>query len=228
MESHGALAGKVAKVTLAFWVIKIIATTLGETGGDALSMPPINLGYSVATYIFLAFFVVTVAAQISARRYHPALYWSVIVATTTLGTTVADKLTREVFGTHESEAYGPTALSLFAALIIVLVAWHLVTGSVSVSRITSKKSEAFYWMAILVSNTLGTALGDWAADQLGESNGFERGALIFWRGHCRHRGALSLHEDFPSYPVLGRFRPYPSPRRHARGHHHEAAPRGRP
>src|SRR6476646_7462609 len=116
---HGSLTGKVAQVTVAFWVIKIIATTLGETGGDALSMPPINLGYSVATAIFLAFFVVTVVGQIAAKRYHPALYWSVIVATTTLGTTVSDKLTREVFGTHEVEAYGPTALSLFIALVIV-------------------------------------------------------------------------------------------------------------
>ena len=178
-NSHGAIAGKVAQVTVAFWVIKIIATTLGETGGDALSMPPINLGYSVATAIFLVFFAVTVVGQIAARRYHPALYWAVIVATTTLGTTVADKLTREVFGTHEAEAYGPTALSLFICLVVVLVLWHLVTGSISVSRITTKKSDAFYWMAILVSNTLGTALGDWTADRLGETNGFELGALIF-------------------------------------------------
>lgn len=177
--SHGALAGKVARVGLAFWVIKIIATTLGETGGDALSMPPINLGYSVATAIFLAFFVVTVVGQIAAKRYHPALYWSVIVATTTLGTTVSDKLTREVFGTHTNEAYGPTALALFIALTLVLIAWHFVTGSISINRITTKKSEAFYWTAILVSNTLGTALGDWTASNLGEANGFELGALIF-------------------------------------------------
>src|SRR6476620_7343694 len=120
-SSHGALAGKVAAVTVAFWIIKIIATTLGETGGDALSMPPINLGYSIATYIFLAFFVVVVTAQIAAKRYHPALYWAVIVATTTLGTTVADKLTREVFGTHDHEAYGTTALALFVALVAALV-----------------------------------------------------------------------------------------------------------
>src|SRR4051812_38122359 len=113
LQSHGAMAGKVAKVTIAFWVIKIIATTLGETGGDALSMPPINLGYSVATWIFLALFLVTVIGQVASKRYHPALFWAVIVATTTLGTTVSDKLTREVFGTHEVEAYGPTALALF-------------------------------------------------------------------------------------------------------------------
>jgi uncharacterized membrane-anchored protein len=173
------MAGKVARVALGFWIIKIIATTLGETGGDALSMPPINLGYSLATAIFLAFFVVTVVGQIASKRYHPALYWSVIVATTTLGTTVSDKLTREVFGTHESEAYGPTALSLFIALVLVLAAWHLVTGSIAISRITTKKSEAFYWLAILASNTLGTALGDWLAERIGEQQGFEVGALVF-------------------------------------------------
>ena len=176
-RSHGALAGKVARVTIAFWVIKIIATTLGETGGDALSMSPISLGYTVATTIFLAFFLTTVTAQISAKRYHPALFWAVIVSTTTLGTTVSDKLTREVFGSHGEDAYGPTALALFISLLVVLVLWHLLTGSISVSRITTKKSEAFYWLAILVSNTLGTALGDWLADT--NDFGFERGALVF-------------------------------------------------
>ena len=175
-EGHGAV-GKVAKVTLAFWIIKIIATTLGETGGDALSMPPINLGYSVATAIFLAFFVVTVSAQVAAKKYHPALYWAVIVGTTTLGTTVADKMTREVFGTHDSEAYGPTALALFIGLAGVLAIWHFATGSISINRITDKKSEVFYWIAILVSNTLGTALGDWLADTNGV--GFEKGSYVF-------------------------------------------------
>jgi uncharacterized membrane-anchored protein len=181
LAAHGAMAGKVAQVTVAFWIIKIIATTLGETGGDALSMPPINLGYSVATYIFLAFFVVTVAAQITVKRYIPFLYWAVILATTTLGTTVADKLTREVFGTHENEAYGPTALSLFIALIVVLAVWRLVTGSIAINKIKDKKSEAFYWGAILVSNTLGTALGDWLASTeiKGKEIGFEQGAIAF-------------------------------------------------
>lgn len=199
-ESHGALAGKVARVTLAFWIIKIVATTLGETGGDALSMPPINLGYSLATAIFLGFFVVTLIGQIAAKRYHPALYWSVIVATTTLGTTVSDKMTREVFGTHEQEAYGPTALSLFIGLIVVLAAWRLLTGSIAINRITTKKSEAFYWVAILVSNTLGTALGDWLADRLGETNGFELGALIFG-GAIAIIGGLYLFTKL-SRPIL--------------------------
>lgn len=177
VHSHGALAGKVAEVTVAFWIIKIIATTLGETGGDALSMPPINLGYSIATAIFLGFFVLTVIGQVAAKTYHAALYWAVIVATTTLGTTVSDKLTREVFGTGANAAYGPTALALFVSLVIVLALWHVVTGSISISRITTRKSETFYWIAILVSNTLGTALGDWLADTNGF--GFERGALVF-------------------------------------------------
>lgn len=200
LQSHGAMAGKVAKVTVGFWAIKIIATTLGETGGDALSMPPISLGYSVATGIFLAFFLVTVVGQIAAKRYHPALFWAVIVATTTLGTTVSDKLTREVFGTHDAEAYGPTSLSLFISLVVVLALWHVVTGSISVSKITTKKSEVFYWLAILVSNTLGTALGDWTADRLGENNGFELGALIFG-GALLGIGGLYLFTKV-SRPVL--------------------------
>src|SRR3954462_12671363 len=150
--SHGAIAGKVAKVTVAFWIIKIIATTLGETGGDALSMPPIELGYQVATGIFLVFFAVTVSAQVAVNRYYPALYWAVIVATTTLGTTTADWLTRDVhaFGL-EGLGYGRTSLALFIALMIVLVIWRMATGSIAISRIATKKSEAFYWVAILVS-----------------------------------------------------------------------------
>ncbi|MBN9502382.1 MAG: hypothetical protein BGO01_12945 [Armatimonadetes bacterium 55-13] len=189
------MAGKVARVTLAFWIIKIVATTLGETGGDALSMPPINLGYDIATAIFLAFFVVTVIAQVAAKKYHPALYWSVIVATTTLGTTVADKLTREVLGTEENAAYGLAALALFVGLVIVLIGWHFATGSISINKITTKKSEVFYWLAILVSNTLGTALGDWLADTSGF--GFERGALVFG-------GAIAVIGGFYLFTKLSR------------------------
>lgn len=192
------MAGKVARVTLAFWIIKIVATTLGETGGDALSMPPINLGYDIATAIFLAFFVVTVIAQVAAKKYHPALYWSVIVATTTLGTTVADKLTREVLGTEENAAYGLAALALFVGLVVVLIGWHFATGSISINKITTKKSEVFYWLAILVSNTLGTALGDWLADTSGF--GFERGALVFG-GAIAVIGGLYLFTKL-SRPIL--------------------------
>lgn len=177
-NSHGAIAGKVAAVTVGFWIIKIIATTLGETGGDALSMPPIELGYQIATYIFLAFFAVTVTAQVFAKRYHPALYWAVIVATTTLGTTTADWLTRDVhaFG-MVGLGYGRTSLALFIGLLVVLAVWWIATGSIAISRITTKKAEVFYWVAILVSNTLGTALGDWLADT--NDVGFEKGALVF-------------------------------------------------
>ena len=172
------MAGKLAKVTVAFWVIKIIATTLGETGGDALSMPPINLGYDVATYIYLAFFVVTVAAQVAATKYHRFLYWAVIIVTTTLGTTTADWLTRDVhaFG-QVGLGYGPTSLVLFLSLMAVLLVWRLTAGSVAISRIADRKSETFYWVAILVSNTLGTAVGDWIADT--NKFGFEGGALLF-------------------------------------------------
>ncbi|MBS1724203.1 MAG: hypothetical protein JSS66_14770 [Armatimonadetes bacterium] len=198
-EAHGALAGKVAKVTFAFWIIKIIATTLGETGGDALSMPPIELGYLVATAIFLGFFLVTVVAQVFAKRYHPFLFWAVIVATTTLGTTTADWLTRdlEFFGT-EGPYYGATALVLFASLMVVLVLWRVTTGSISVSRITSKKAEGFYWAAILVSNTLGTALGDWVADTQGI--GFAGGAMLFGAA-LLVIGALALFTKI-SRPIL--------------------------
>jgi len=198
-NSHGALAGKVAAVTVAFWIIKIIATTLGETGGDALSMPPIQLGYQIATYIFLAFFVVTVSAQVISNKYHPALYWAVIVATTTLGTTTSDWLTRDVhaFG-RVGLGYGRTALALFIGVLIVLTIWKIVTGSIAISRITTKKSEAFYWVAILVSNTLGTALGDWLADT--NDVGFEKGAMVFG-GMLAIIGAIYLFTKL-SRPVL--------------------------
>jgi uncharacterized membrane-anchored protein len=196
---HGTFAGKVARVTLAFWVIKVVATTLGETGGDALSMPPIDLGYFAATSIFLAFFVITVSCQIASKKYHPALYWAVIVATTTLGTTTADWLTRDLklFGS-EGPYYGPTALVLFIALALVLLIWHVATGSISIRRIATRKAEAFYWMAILVSNTLGTALGDWLADT--KDVGFAGGALVF-AGSIAIIGGLYLFTKI-SRPIL--------------------------
>ncbi len=177
-SARAGIAGKLAEVTVAFWVIKIVATTLGETGGDALSMPPIHLGYDVATYIYLAFFVVMVTAQIAARRYHPFLYWGVILSTTTLGTTVADWLTRDfhAFG-RVGLGYGATSLTLFIALLAVLAIWRSVTGSVSISQIADRRSELFYWVSILISNTLGTALGDWVADT--NQFGFGGGAILF-------------------------------------------------
>jgi len=161
---------KIPEVTLGFWIIKIIATTLGETGGDAVSMT-MNLGYAVGTLIFGGFFVVMVAAQVLARRFHPALYWAVIVATTTVGTTMADFADRSL-----GIGYTGGSLLLFALLMAVLAAWQWSVGSVSVDRIDTRKAEVFYWVTILFSNTLGTALGDFLADS---GPGYEGGALIF-------------------------------------------------
>lgn len=162
---------KVPEVTLGFWIVKIAATTLGETGGDALSMT-MQLGYAVSTAIFFAFFAVTVSAQIRARRFHPFLYWAVIVATTLAGTTMADFADRSM-----GIGYLGGSLGLFTILMAVLGLWYLVIGTVSVNNITSPRVEMFYWVTILFSNTLGTALGDWLADDTGL--GYEGGALVF-------------------------------------------------
>lgn len=162
---------KVPAVTLAFWAIKILATTLGETGGDALSMQ-LGLGYAVSTLIFLAFFAVTAAAQIAGRRFHPLAYWACVVATTTVGTTTSDYFDRTL-----GLGYVASSGILLAGVVAVLIAWRATTGSIGVDRITSRTDEGFYWLTILVSNTLGTALGDFTADDLGA--GFEGGALIF-------------------------------------------------
>jgi uncharacterized membrane-anchored protein len=164
-------ASKVPEVTLVFWLIKIAATTLGETGGDALSMT-LRLGYAVSSLIFIAFLVVTAAAQIRAKRFHPFLYWAVIVATTTAGTTMADFADRSL-----GIGYVGGSLILFAMVVGVLGLWRYTMGSVSVDHISSPGMEAFYWATILFSNTLGTALGDFLADSGGL--GFEGGALVF-------------------------------------------------
>ena len=171
---HGvskAEGSKVPQVTLVFWIIKIAATTLGETGGDAVSMT-MQLGYAISTAIFFGIFLVLVIAQIRARAFHPLLYWAVIVATTTAGTTMADFADRSL-----GIGYIGGSLILFVLLIAVLGAWRLAVGEVSVDRITSPKAEAFYWATILFSNTLGTALGDFLADDSGL--GYEGGALVF-------------------------------------------------
>ncbi|MBN9562289.1 MAG: hypothetical protein J0H14_16425 [Alphaproteobacteria bacterium] len=165
---------KVPEVTLVFWIIKIAATTLGETGGDALSMT-LNLGYAISSGIFIAIFVVFVAAQISARAFHPFLYWAVIVATTTAGTTMADFADRSL-----GIGYPGGSLILLALLLASLGIWYLAAGSVSVNTITTPKVETFYWATILFSQTLGTALGDWMADSMGL--GYEGGALVFAAG----------------------------------------------
>lgn len=174
VESHW---GKVPEVTLWFWIIKIAATTMGETGGDAVTMS-MNLGYAVGTAIFVVLFVIAVAAQISVQRYHPYLFWAVIVATTTAGTTLADLLDRSLGIGY----LGGTAI-LLAALLATLFLWYRSLGSVNVSDIASRKAETFYWATIMFSQTLGTALGDWTADdQGGLGFGYEGGAVVFGIG----------------------------------------------
>jgi uncharacterized membrane-anchored protein len=166
------VATKVPEVTLGFWIIKIACTTLGETGGDWVTMS-LNLGYLIGTLIFLAAFIVLVSAQIRARRFNSSLYWATIVATTTLGTTLADFCDRSL---------GVTII--FALLAASLAIWYRVEGTVSVESVVSARVEWFYWTTILFSQTLGTALGDWAAatDRGGLGLGYEASAAIFGGG----------------------------------------------
>ncbi len=176
-KTIGESLGKIPAVTLGFWVIKIAATTLGETGGDAVTMS-MNLGYLVGTAIFAAIFVVAVGAQIATKRFHPFLFWAVIVATTTVGTTMADYLDRSL-----GIGYVGGSSILFALLLAALAVWHWSLGSVSVSNLTSRKAEVFYWATILFSQTLGTALGDWVADpKTGLGLGYDGGAVVFVAG----------------------------------------------
>jgi uncharacterized membrane-anchored protein len=173
MNQNSAMT-KVPEVTLYFWIIKILATTLGETGGDAVTMS-MNLGYLVGTCIFAALFVVAVGAQIRARKFHPFLFWAVIVATTTAGTTLADLVDRSL-----GVGYAGGSTILFLLLMASLAAWHWSLGSVSINSITSRKAEVFYWVTIMFSQTLGTALGDWMADpKTGFGLGYEGGAIVF-------------------------------------------------
>jgi uncharacterized membrane-anchored protein len=162
---------KVPEVTLAFWIIKIAATTLGETGGDAASMS-MNLGYLISTLIFAVIFLVAVIAQIKADRFNPVLYWVTIIATTTVGTTLADFADRSLGIGYA----GGSALLLFL-LLASLAIWYRTMGSVSVTTVSSAKAEMFYWVTIMFSQTLGTALGDWTADTAGL--GYAGAALIF-------------------------------------------------
>ena len=162
---------KVPEVTFLFWVMKIAATTLGETGGDSLSMS-MNLGYLVSTAIFATIFVIMVGAQIAAKRFHPLLYWLTIIATTTVGTTLADFADRSL-----GIGYAGGSALLFALLIGSLALWHHTMGSVSVGTVSSPKAEMFYWVTIMFSQTLGTALGDWTADSAGL--GYTGSALLF-------------------------------------------------
>lgn len=162
---------KVPEVTLGFWLIKIAATTLGETGGDAVSMS-MNLGYLVGTGIFAAIFLAAVITQVKAKGFHPFLYWITIIATTTVGTTLADFTDRSL-----GIGYAGGSSLLLVLLLGSLFIWYRTLGSVSVSTVSSPKAEAFYWLTIMFSQTLGTALGDWTADTVGL--GYTGAAVVF-------------------------------------------------
>ena len=162
---------KVPQVTLMFWVIKIAATTLGETGGDAVSMS-MNLGYLVGTAIFAVLFVATVYAQIRAKAFHPAIYWTTIIASTTVGTTMADFADRSL-----GIGYTGGSMLLAALLVGSLWLWNRTLGTVAIDSVSTPQSEIFYWVTIMFSQTLGTALGDWTADTAGM--GYLGAAVIF-------------------------------------------------
>jgi uncharacterized membrane-anchored protein len=165
---------KVPEVTIVFWILKIAATTLGETGGDSVTMT-LNWGYLIGTAIFLSLFVVLVIFQIIADKFHPLLYWATIVASTTAGTTMADFADRSL-----GIGYAGGSSLLLACLIAVLAAWYWSLGSISVTTVSTPKVEVFYWLAITFSQTLGTALGDWTADDTGL--GYGGGAMVFGAG----------------------------------------------
>jgi uncharacterized membrane-anchored protein len=165
------LVTKVPAVTFGFWIIKILATTLGETGGDTVTMT-MNLGYLVGTFVFLALLIVLVAAQIMAKRFRPWLYWATIIASTTAGTTLADFADRSL-----GIGYAGGSIILLGCVVASLAAWQFATGSISVASVRTPRAEAFYWLTITFSQTLGTALGDWIADDT--PLGYAGGALLF-------------------------------------------------
>src|SRR6202030_2040539 len=170
-DTRDLVLSKVPEVTLTFWIIKIAATTLGETGGDSVTMT-LNWGYLTGTVIFLSLLVALIVAQIAAKKFHPFLYWATIVASTTAGTTMADLADRSL-----GVGYTGGSAILLACVLVVLGLWYWSQGSIAVETVTTPKVEAFYWAAITFSQTLGTALGDWMADTGGL--GYERSALVF-------------------------------------------------
>ncbi len=169
--THKDALAKVPAVTLGFWIVKILATTFGETAGDTVSMS-MNLGYLIGTAIFLAILIVLVWRQIAASRYHPLLYWATIIASTTAGTTMADFATRSL-----GIGYAGGSVLLFACVVASLAVWRSVLGSVAVETVHEPRAELFYWITITFSQTLGTALGDWTADTGGL--GYGGAAVIF-------------------------------------------------
>jgi len=170
-KTYETSVGKVPEVTLVFWLIKIAATTLGETGGDAVSMS-MNLGYLVGTAIFATLFLIAVVAQVKAKKFKPFLYWTTIIATTTVGTTLADFADRSL-----GIGYAGGTTLLFFLLMASLFVWYWTLGTISVKKISTPKEEIFYWTTIMFSQTLGTALGDWTADTAGL--GYMGGAVVF-------------------------------------------------
>jgi uncharacterized membrane-anchored protein len=173
-DHHRHDLAKVPALTLGFWVIKILATTLGETAGDTVTMS-MHLGYLAGTGIFAALLAIALTAQVRAGRFHPFLFWTVIVATTTVGTTLADLCDRSL-----GIGYLGGSTLLFALLMLTLFAWHRSLGSVSIKRLDTRTAEIFYWVTILFSQTLGTALGDWVADpETGWGFGYGGGAALF-------------------------------------------------
>src|SRR5438270_8486958 len=187
-ESRFEILSKVPAVTLGFWIIKILATTLGETGGDSVTMSwlgettdhPVPGGYLIGTAIFGVLLIALVVAQIRAHGFNPWLYWATIVASTTCGTTLADFADRSL-----GIGYPGGSLLLFACVLLSLFAWYKTLGSVNVNTVTSPPEETFYWITITFSQTLGTALGDWAADATSDGGwglGYSGGAVAFGAG----------------------------------------------
>jgi uncharacterized membrane-anchored protein len=183
-DAERSALSKVPAVTLGFWIIKILATTLGETGGDSVSMTYTDMvglshdaGYVIGTAIFLPLLFILVFLQIRAKGFHPFLYWATIIASTTAGTTMADFATRSM-----GIGYAGGSALLLAAVLASLFVWHRSLGTISVDTVNTAKAEIFYWITITFSQTLGTALGDWAADDVGLGLGYMGAAVIFAAG----------------------------------------------
>jgi uncharacterized membrane-anchored protein len=170
IDEHRDFASKVPAITLGFWIIKILATTLGETAGDTVSMT-LDLGYLVGTAIFLTVLIALVAAQIAASRFRPFLYWATIIASTTAGTVMADYATRSL-----GIGYAGGSALLFVCVLASLASWRFATGSIAVDTVRTPRAETFYWVTITFSQTLGTALGDWTADS---GLGYGGAAIVF-------------------------------------------------
>jgi uncharacterized membrane-anchored protein len=191
-DINKAIFSKVPEVTLIFWIIKILATTLGETGGDAVSMS-MDLGYLVSTGIFAVIFMLAVMVQMYSKQFNPITYWATIIATTTLGTTLADFADRSL-----GIGYAGGSAILLTLLMLSLFVWYRTMGSIAVETVSSPKSEVFYWVTIMFSQTLGTALGDWVADT--EGFGYLASAIIF--GGLLALTALAYYKSKISHTYL--------------------------